>query len=263
MLLKDYLKLILRKKQTLVSIFVAFFLITSLIIVAQPPRYGSSVKLLVVRVSGEKVDPYVVSRSNEQLSELLARMVHSYTFFEKVMDSDFNIKENYFSGSKTDQIKKWERAVNVTTLADTGLIEIETYHIGRNQAEQLARAVAYTLQTNHQLYHGYGTSVSLREIDTPITSNYPVKPDLVITLSLTVFLSLISFLVYIYTFPEEKYDIRIWPTKKATKKIKEQNDHNNFIHNDIAEDEDSDNDDNDSDPESYFHKSGDMNNVLR
>ncbi|MBD3248379.1 hypothetical protein GF382_03780 [Candidatus Falkowbacteria bacterium] len=266
MTLHSFLKLIWRKKQTFFSVFVIFFLIAGLITAVQPFRYGSNVKVLVVRLAGENVDPYVASRSNEQLSELLAKMIHSYTFFEKVLDSDFIVKSGYFSGDKKDQIKKWKRTVEVKTLADTGIINIDTYHIERNQTEQLAKAIVYTLQTNHQLYHGYGDSVQLREIDTPIVSKYPVKPDVLLTLTVVIALSILLFFLYIYAFPEEKYDIRFWP-KSEKNNIPE--DIGMVSIGQIIEDKAREFDqiqhdqNNSSDKEYGYQERGDMKNVLK
>ena len=94
------------------------------------------------------------------------------------------------------------------------MIAIDVYHTDRAQAEEIAKAVAYVLETSHAQYHGFGNSVTIKEIDRPITSNYPVKPNVVLNFSLAIVFAILFFLCYIYLFPEEKHDLHLWPKKK-------------------------------------------------
>jgi capsular polysaccharide biosynthesis protein len=210
----QFLNLIGKKMQTIISLLVIFVAIAIIITAVQPFKYDSNMKLLTIISFKQDIDPYTASRSNEYLSGLLASIVPSGSFFEQIKSSGFNIDTSYFKGSEKDQIKKWTKTVKAKSIADTGIISIDVYHTDRTQAEAIANAVAYTLQTTNAQYHGFGDGVQIKIIDQPITSNYPVQPNLLLNLGLAVGFAVVFSLCYIYLFPEEKYNLRLWPKKE-------------------------------------------------
>lgn len=185
----------------MIIITLLFVLLAIGVSAASPFKYGSSTKLLTIISFNDSVDPYVASKSNEYLSNVLSQIVTSGSFFEKIKESGFNIDKNYFSGSDKKQIKKWNKTARAKSETGSGIIDIDVYHTDRDQAEQIARAVAYTLQTDHMQYHGYGKNVEIKVIDKPITSTFPVQPNLALNLGLGLFFGLIFSLSYIYLFP--------------------------------------------------------------
>jgi len=214
--LKDYLSLINKKKSTIAS-FVFIFLILALILtVAQPFKYGSSSQVLIIQNSVSS-DPYTASKSTEYLSNILAKVVYSNSFFENVLNSGYAIDKNYFGQTIKSQMKIWNKTISAKSNNDSGIISINVYHKDRSQTDLIARAVVYTLQTKHGLYHGGSDNVSIKVIDDPITSNYPVKPNLILNFGLALFLGLIFSGVYIYLFPEKKYNIRLIPKFSGNK----------------------------------------------
>lgn len=219
--IRQFLDLIGKKKQTIASVLIVFLSIAIVFSAASPFKYNSNLTLLVVHNFGENADPYAVSRSDEYLSDLLARIVSSGSFFAKVEDSGFKVDKNYFSGSEKKIMKKWNQTVKAKSIPGAGSISINVYHQDRSQAEEIAKAVAYTLQTANSQYHGFGNNVEVKIIDEPITSNYPVLPNVPLNLGLAVVFALIFSLSYIYIFPEEKYDLRFWPKKNKEEETKE------------------------------------------
>jgi capsular polysaccharide biosynthesis protein len=211
----QFLNLIGKKKQTITSLLIVFLAIAIIFSAVQPFRYDSNLKLLTIISFKDNIDPYTASRSNEYLSNLLANIVSSGSFFAKIKDSGFNIDKNYFAGTEKQQMKKWSKTVKAKSIADTGMIAVDVYHADRAQAEEIARAVAYTLQTTNSQYHGFGNGVEIKIINEPITSNYPVLPNVPLNLALAIAFAFIFSLCYIYLFPEEKYDLRLWPKKKG------------------------------------------------
>ena len=219
---KDYLSLVNKKKSTIAS-FVFIFLILALILtVIQPFKYGSSSQVLIIQNS-VSADPYTASKSTEYLSNILAKVVYSNSFFENVLNSGYAIDKNYFGQTIKSQMKTWNKTVSAKSNNDSGIISINVYHKDRSQTDLIARAVVYTLQTKHGLYHGGGENVSIKVIDDPITSNYPVKPNLILNFGLALALGIIFSGVYIYLFPEKKYNVRLVP-KFSDSKSKARND---------------------------------------
>ncbi|HTX86446.1 MAG TPA: hypothetical protein VMC41_00070 [Candidatus Nanoarchaeia archaeon] len=217
----QFINLIGKKKQTILSVLIIFVAAAIIFSAVQPFKYDSNIKLLTIISFQSNVDPYTASRSNEYLSNLLADIVSSGSFFDKIKSSGFNINTNYFSGTEKQQMKKWAKTVKAKSVADTGMINVDVYHTDRAQAEEIAKAVAYTLQTTNSQYHGFGDGVQIKIIDNPITSDYPVQPNLLLNLGLAIAFTLIFSFCYIYVFPEEKYDIRLWPKKSSYAKATE------------------------------------------
>jgi capsular polysaccharide biosynthesis protein len=213
--INQFLELIGKKKQTIISLVVIFLAVAIVFSAIQPFKYDSNMKLLVIIGFKQDVDPYTASRSNQYLSGLLANIISSGSFYEQIKQSGFKIDNNYFSGNTKQQMKKWRQTVSAKSVTDTGTISLDVYHPDRAQAEEIARAVAYTLQTTNSQYHGFGNSVEIKTIDQPATSNYPVKPNLPMNLGLAVVFALFFSFCYIYLFPEEKYNLRLWPKKQG------------------------------------------------
>jgi Capsular polysaccharide biosynthesis protein len=210
----EFLKLLGKKTQTIVSVLAIFLAVAIIFSAVQPFKYDSNLQLLTIISFPSNVDPYTASRSNEYVSGLLARIVSSGSFYQQIQQSGFNIDKNYFSGTNKQQMKKWNKTVKARSIADTGVIMIDVYHTDRAQAEEIAKAVAYTLQTANSQYDGMANGVQIKIIDQPITSTYPVLPNVPINLALAVLFGVIFSFSYIYLFPEKKYDLRLWPRKK-------------------------------------------------
>lgn len=212
----QYFNLIAKKKQTIVIIMSIFLSVAILASAVQPFKYGSSLKLLTINTFKD-TDPYTVSRSNEYLSNLLSQIVSSNSFFEKVKTSNSGIDTSYFKGDSQKQMKRWNKTVKAKALGDTGMITIDIYHTDPSQATEIARSVAYVLQTDHAQYHGFGDKVQIKIIDEPITSKFPVQPNVPMNLGLAVIFGLLFSLGYIYIFPEERYDLRLSGSRSAAR----------------------------------------------
>lgn len=209
-----------KKKQTFVSVLIIFVLIAILITALLPFKYGSSLRLLTVHSFKETTDPYMVSKSNEHLSNLLSKITYSNLFFENIKSTAFNIDKDYFGDNEKKQMETWKKTVRSKSIGDTGIMAIDVYHTDRDQAREIARAIVFIIKRDHDLYHGFGKSVEIKEIDKPITSTFPVKPNIVLNLTLAVIFSIIFSLSYIYLFPEEDKNIRLWPRGKKREETK-------------------------------------------
>jgi capsular polysaccharide biosynthesis protein len=219
---KDYLSLINKKKGTIISFVLIFIFLASIFTVVQPFKYGSKAQVLIIQDS-VSLDAYTAAKSTEYLSNILAKVISSNSFFENVLNSGYAVSKNYFGQTVKDQMKIWNKTVSAKSNSDSGIISINVYHKDRSQTDLIARAVVYTLQTKHGLYHGGADNVSIKVIDEPITSKYPVKPNLILNFSLALVLGLIFSGIYIYLFPEKKYSVRLMPKFSDRKNKAEDN----------------------------------------
>lgn len=214
------LELILKKKKTLINILIIFFVISLALGFLNGIKYGSVSKVLVIQKSIAGTDVYTLNRSNEYLSGVLSSVVVSDSFFEEVMNAGFNIDKDYFTEEKNikDQLEKWQKTVAAKPLLESGIIEVSVFHPDKFQAEQIARAVNFVLITKNENYLSSGGNVIIKVIDKPVVSDWPVKPNLPMNLSLGLLFGLVIGLTYIYLFPEGRYDLRIFPGRRKGKK---------------------------------------------
>lgn len=210
----DFVNLLKRKKGTIFSLVILAVLISLGLSLLSPLKYGAKSRLLVVQNSSAS-DPYTVSKSNEYLGNLFAEVAYSGSFYNLVLESPYNIDRNYFSGDYNKQIKAWKKTVQTKTLSDTGIIEINIYHPNPYQAQQIALAVNDILINKNSNYQGAGQAIKVNIIDQPLISNYPVKPNIVQNILIALMASILLSLFYIYIFPEERYNIRLWSRRKG------------------------------------------------
>ncbi|MDI3496437.1 MAG: hypothetical protein PWQ35_458 [Patescibacteria group bacterium] len=220
----DFLALLRRKRQTIFVIVLVVTMLTILVSLIQPLKYRVSSRLLVTQNS-DNTDAYSLSRSNEYLGNLFATVVYSGSFYDKVLNSKYNVDKNYFAGDYSKQLKRWNRTVATKTKQDTGIIEINIYHPQVSEARKIALAVNDILINNNQDYHG-GKNVEISVIDQPLASNYPVKPNIAANSLLAIAISFLFSLFYIYVFPEERYSLYVFG-KKSVKKNKSKKIKNN------------------------------------
>ena len=212
----DFSKILRRKAGTIFTIVFVSVMLTVGVSLLFPLRYGSESRLLVVQNTAGS-DPYAISRSNEYLGNVLSQVVYSGSFYNMVLESSYNIDPAYFNTTYRDQLKIWNRTVKTRTVGDTGIIEINVYHVNPDQAQQISLAINDILINKNSLYQGGGQSVKINVIDQPIVSSYPVKPNIPQNLALALFGSLLMAIFYAYLWPEEKYNLRLWKRKSVKK----------------------------------------------
>lgn len=218
--ISEFLAILKQKKQTVFSIAIVFLVLSAVFIFSQPFKYGAETKLLVVQNTQIGADPYQVNKANEYVADVLADVVVTNSFFNEIANAGFSINRGYFPEGLREQQKAWQKTVK-TNASDRGIISINVFHEDKEQADQIIRAVNATLKSKHTLYHGSGEQVSVRVIDQPYVSAYPVKPNIAMNLGLGLVFGLLFAFSYIYLFPERKYNLRLLPMKKRARQVYE------------------------------------------
>ena len=193
----DILNLVQKQYKIISAITLGFVLVALIVTFAQPLKYGTQAKLLVVQSFGENADAYSASRLNEYLSGILVRVISSESFFNQTLDAGFNIDRSYFSGTRNKQIKLWKNTIDAKATYDSGIITLSVYHPDKTQSENIAQAAMYTLKTTNSFYHSI-PNVDVRVIDSPSTSRFPVKPNIVLNIVAGLLAGLIVALLFVY-----------------------------------------------------------------
>lgn len=195
---QTFLILMSRKRKTIYGIMALFLVLAIGLIAVQRFKYSAESQLLVVQEYSGVVDAYTASKSSEHLSSVLASVVSSNSFYTKVMTTSPSINTAYFGTSPKDQVREWGNTVKAQSINDSGIITITIYHPDKSEAEKIAGAVNYVLMTQHSAYDGAGEAVKVRLINQPITSSFPVKPNVPLIVLTSLVLGGIFSLMYIY-----------------------------------------------------------------
>lgn len=197
------------------SVALAFLIIVLFFTFIQPLKYRATSELLVVQNYNQAADAYTVSRSNYFLSNILAHVVYSDSFFNEVLESGYNINSGAFSQNSNKRKKQWQKLIKTKTINDTGIIAIYAYHQDKEQAFLLNQAVAETLKNKHQEYHGLGDKVAIKIIDKTYITDWPVKPNILLNILFGALIGLAAGAGFAYLFPDQEFRIRLRLKKKG------------------------------------------------
>lgn len=142
-----------------------------------PLQYGSTMRLLVIQRQLSQVDPYTAIRASERISDNLAQVIYTTAFFERVLDSKFNVDSAAFPSDEAKRRKRWREMISTEVVRGSGMLIVTVYHIEPEQATQIARAIAFVLTTEGWQFVG-GGDLQIRLVDQPIASRFPVRPNI-------------------------------------------------------------------------------------
>lgn len=139
--------------------------------------YESEVDLLIVQKQSDTMDSYTAQKAAEKLGNNLINVVYSLDFQNRVFNTG-RVHPDQFSTSAKDNKKEWEELVKAQVVPETGIIKVYGYGTDTTKSADIALGVAEVLTSHASDYHGGGDSVTIKQIDGPITSSRPVKPNI-------------------------------------------------------------------------------------
>lgn len=161
----------------------------------RPLEYSSTVRLLIVPRQTLGLDPYVAIRTAERISENLASIIYTTSFFEKVLAEDADIDRNYFNVREYKKRRQWQRMIETQVSRGGGLLMIRVYHPNRDQAGKLITAVGNVLRSEGWTYVG-GGDLPISIVDAPLTSRWPSRPNIPMNALAGFALGIIALAVY-------------------------------------------------------------------
>jgi capsular polysaccharide biosynthesis protein len=142
-----------------------------------PLRYSSSMRLLIIQKQLSQADPYTAIKASESLADNLGQIIYTTSFFDMVMNANFNIDKTVFNVDEIQKRRLWREMIETQVIRGTGMLAVTVYHEDVEQATQIARAVAYVLTTQGSQYVG-GGDLQVKLVDEPLQSRFPVRPNL-------------------------------------------------------------------------------------
>lgn len=172
----DVIQLLERRWKTVfVSAIIAAVLAAGLSFL-RPLEYSSTMRLLIIQQTNANLDPYTAIRSAEGIADQLGQIIYTSEFFDRMNTAGFNIDKAYFKTDETKRRAQWSKMVATQVTHQTGFLQITVYHTNKDQASEIARAIAFVLTTDGNRYIG-GRDVEIRLVDTPLQSRFPVRPN--------------------------------------------------------------------------------------
>ena len=163
------------KKIALFAVLAAIF--ATVVSFAFPLRHSSSMRLLILQKQLSAVDPYTAIKASERISDNLAQILYTTSFYDKVMAAQFNIDESVFGQDERKRRALWRETIATQVVRGSGMLDVTVYHVEPEQAEQLSQAIAFVLTTEGYKYVG-GGDLEVRQVDSPLVSRWPVKPNI-------------------------------------------------------------------------------------
>jgi capsular polysaccharide biosynthesis protein len=200
---KDFARLLKKRKTTVISITLIFVIIGLIITLAQPLKYRSKSRLLILQ-SNTSSDAYTVSRSNEYVGSLISEVIYSGSFLDSLKNSNYIFDRNYFNDNYKENVKKWGKTVFARSSGSTGVIDIEIYHTNPEEAKRISNAVNQLIISGQSPYKFNADQTKISIIDEPVVSSFPVKPNIPVNLAMSILFGFLAGCSYIYLFPRER-----------------------------------------------------------
>lgn len=140
-----------------------------------PREYSSTARLLVIPRSVGGTDPFTAIKSAERISDNLAQIIETTSFFDRVTHAGFFIDQSVFSADEQKKRRQWSRMVDTTVSRGSGILTVRVYHSDRDQATQIVQAISYVLTTSGWEY--IGGDLLIRLLDAPLASRFPARPN--------------------------------------------------------------------------------------
>jgi len=146
---------------------------------ALPQEYSSQMQILVIQ-KYTLTDSYTASKSAEKVSQNLAEVVKTSSFLEDVVTSNRVDLQSLLKKNESDRRKAWENTLETEVVANASILKIAAYDVNPAKAQQIVNAVADVLIEKGSEYHGAPDTISLKVVDTALTSTYPTRPNILL-----------------------------------------------------------------------------------
>ncbi|HNZ86596.1 MAG TPA: hypothetical protein PLD95_03195 [bacterium] len=192
----------LQNKFAFVFFVLIFILISCILTVFQKIEYSSTAKILIIQNQQMQMDAYIASKASEAISKNISDAILSSSFrnqvIEKYPDTPFK-----FYASEKQKRNHWKRQVDVKIIPNTSIVQIKVYNESAFEAEKHLNNIINTLFQTHKDYHGAGDLIKLQIIDTPVTSNYPVRPNWFVNIFTSFILAVFFNISFMVLFPNK------------------------------------------------------------
>lgn len=156
-----------------------------------PLEYRADAGVYIISKSRYGVDPYTVVKSAEQVGQNITQVMKTQDFFDKVLaTAGSNFDTTQFQNiTDRQRAKRWQKAVDGSVVFGTGVLNVSAYSTNPDQAKILAGALVDTLVQKG--YEYIGGDVTIKQVNKPIVTRFPVRPNMPLNAALGFLIGLI------------------------------------------------------------------------
>jgi len=215
----NYLNLIKSNWQAIAITTAVLVLLTIIISLIQPFEYRARTGFLIVQNQTQGLDAYAAAKASERLATNLANIIKTDSFYQKVLSTGLNNIE--LPEKESARRKAWEKMVNTQIAQESSIMTVDVFYKDKLKAEKVSKAIALVLVNDSAEYHGGGSSVIIKMVNTPLVSNYPVRPNIIFNVFSALMIGLIfssGYVIYIeYSKISDLLDLDVIETKTKIK----------------------------------------------
>lgn len=199
---------ILSKNWEIVALITGVTIVLALIItLIQPFQFSASTKILIIQKQEKNLDAYTATKSAERIGQNLVNVIYTSIFYNEVIESNPDIA-NKFPTDSVKRRKMWNKNIKASVIPETGILRVDVYDSDREYASQLVKTISYVLVNKGSDYHGGGTDVEIKIVDDVFVSKYPVRPNIIVNLSLAIILGILLGSAYVVLNESRKPVVR-------------------------------------------------------
>lgn len=149
-------------------------------------KYKAKSDILVVQNQEGFTDYYALSRSAGYLADVLIESIYSERFLEEMKETEIISLNVFLPSDKVGRLKEWNKTINISKTADTGILKIEILSNNEKQAEKISDAVLEAVTVKSYLFLGEGQNLDIRILSGPVVEDN-------LSLGKVLFISIIGF----------------------------------------------------------------------
>lgn len=225
------------KKRLKVSIFLTnFALAVGLgLTLIQPFLYKTNFSIFLVQDSQKSTDVYSTVESSDKLVQLLEKVIKTSDFQNAVLDSsnNFNISSDDFDINEAKKRKEWNNMIKTNVVPSTGILNVDVYFKNKLGSEEYAKAIINQIVNNGADIYGGSDLISFRVINSPLTSEKPASPNIVLNIILSLFIGLFISFIYVYFTTIEIKKVDVFYDEELEKQLEERKNIQSNLNNSI------------------------------
>jgi capsular polysaccharide biosynthesis protein len=141
------------------------------------PEYRSTIQIFV-KQRYTLTDSYTATKSAESVSRNLAEVIRTSVFFDQVVANSAINFTQLLEQDEADKRKAWKRKVETEVIPNTSQLKISAYDTDPETAKAIAQTDANVLILQGSEWHSSPDTITLKIVDSALTSTYPVRPNL-------------------------------------------------------------------------------------
>lgn len=166
-----------RHRRRIIRIAIAGGIVALVLSFVQPLKYRAVMRLLIIQSTSPTLDAFTAVKSSEKVGRNFGNVIVSSSFLERALLANPKIDATAFPKDERRRRRAWERTVESSVAPETSVMEVRVFHERPSQAHAIAEGIGNVLTRDAREYTG-SQDISVKIIDSPLVSRFPVRPNI-------------------------------------------------------------------------------------